>query len=72
MFDRALNAPLVVPVNELLNKHVQKTLYSRQKLPPDFLPTFIQGPVTYLSKFKVLAIITKVKQIELYLEENRA
>ena len=38
----------------------------------DFLPTFIQGPVTYLSKFKVLAIITKVKQIELYLEENRA
>ena len=33
MFDRALNAPLVVPVNELLNKHVQKTLYSRQKLP---------------------------------------
>ena len=39
MFDRALNAPLVVPVkktnnNELLNKHAQKTLYSRQKLPP--------------------------------------
>ena len=38
----------------------------------DFLPTFIQSPVTYLPKFKVLAIITKVKQIEVYLEENRA
>lgn len=38
----------------------------------DFLPTFIQSPVTYSFKFKFLAIITEVKQIELNIEEKTA
>ena len=39
MFDRALNAPLVVPVkktnnNELLNKHTKNIIFSPKNFPP--------------------------------------